>query len=370
MSNNYLSPETFYMMNKVYSEEKLNSEDFHKLLCEYPVLEKEYNLDGHMKNIHELFEEMTHDLKKIALKRSFDTDVDLQAEYCDCEKFYYELILVQLESATEENYRVLIEKYGTIFVQNVLANMEKYFNDTAKTAMKDASSRAEHDSVEVELKKKVNAIVRFRNGAVYNAIAEKLLREGGFVRGTREILPKELLKRRIMFADSLIGVYDAVESEEEYKQRAENEKIDIDEIINALYYNRFEGFLKNVAVENDYIGKAKVVRTAQILKISKIMTEVSDCDYFVKFLTVPDVNKLISECEKDVNEYLKECMKKAQFRIKKVIYPLTEAENGKYNDYILGKDCYESEEDIKNKITMLNEELNESRKKKSFFKIK
>ena len=53
-----------------------------------------------------------------------------------------------------------------------------------------------------ELKSQVNAIVRFENGCTFNKIADKLLREGGHIRGTREILEKDMKNRRILFANS------------------------------------------------------------------------------------------------------------------------------------------------------------------------
>ena len=59
--------------------------------------------------------------------------------------------------------------------------------------------------------------------------------------------------------------------------------------------------------------------------------------------------------EKDKEGYLKDCMKKNQLRIKKVIYPKTEAENDKYKNYIIGNEYIES--GIGNKIVMLKEEI-------------
>lgn len=289
-------------------------------------------------NIHEIFEEMSDKFNKT---------------------FYYESILEQLIFSSEDDYKKLAEKYGVVLLQNLLSDMEKYFNSKAQNKLKNISSISdkEFEEIQNELKRSINAIVRFRNGAMLNPISEKLLREGGFIRGTREFLSKEILKRREMFANSLIGVYDAVESEKEYRKRAENEKADIDEIINALYYNRFENFFKNIEVnEQEEFGRIQVVRMAQILKMVKLIESTIKKDILREFLTIPDVNLLMIRFEKDESGYLKDCMVRAQIRIKKVIYPETEAENGKYEKYILG-DLKESGEDTYNKIMMLSEEL-------------
>ena len=289
-------------------------------------------------NIHEIFEEMSDKFNKT---------------------FYYESILEQLIFASEDDYKKLAEKYGVVLIQNLLSDMEKYFNNKAQNKLKNIASISdkEFEEIQNELKRSVNAIVRFRNGAMLNPIAEKLLREGGFIRGTREFLAKDILKRREIFANSLIGVYDAVESEKEYSKRAENEKTDIDEVINALYYNRFENFFKNIEVnEQEEFGRVQVVRMAQILKMVKLIETTTKKDVFREFLTIPDVNLLMIRFEKDETGYLKDCMVRAQIRIKKVIYPETEAENGKYEKYILG-DLSETGEDINNKLMMLNEEL-------------
>jgi len=271
----------------------------------------------------------------------------------------YEGLLEQIIFASEDDYKELAEKFGVLLIQDVLSDMEKYFNNKAQNSLSglDKLNNNEIEDIENELKRKINAIVRFRNGATLNPIAEKLLREGGFIRGTREFLAKDVLKRREMFANSLVGVYDAIESEKEYRRRAENEKSDIDEVINALYYNRFENFFNNIEVdEQEEFSKIQVVRMAQILKMVKLIENTTKKEVFKEFLSIPDVNLLISNFEKDETGYLKDCMARSQIRIKKVIYPETEAENGKYKEYILGN-LEETGEDIGNKIFMLNEEL-------------
>lgn len=272
---------------------------------------------------------------------------------------YYESLLIQIFFASEDDYKRLAQKYGVLLIQNLLSDMEKHFNNKAQERLKSINeiNDKEFYEIESELKRSVNAIVRFRNGAMLNTISEKLLREGGFIRGTREFLPKDILKRREMFANSLIGVYDAIESEKEYSKRSENEKADIDEVINALYYNRFENFFKDLEVDKqEDLEKLKVVRMAQILKMAKLIETITKKDVFREFLSIPDVNFLMGELEKDETGYLKDCMERSRIRIKKVVYPETEAENGKYQNYILG-DFSETGEDIGNKILMLNEEL-------------
>lgn len=349
-------------------------------LYHYPFFSKQYNEDKTFKNIHGLMEDMTLELNKIvhdhsALGMEQEITPELKRDFKDCEEFYYELMLPQLIKASEQDYKTFAEKYGVVKINKMLVDMEKYFNDKANNKLKFARKEAgdEQDSpntIKDELKKSINAIVRFRNGVMPTPIADKLLREGGFVRRTREVLPEDVLKRRELFANSLIGVYDAIESEDEYKQRAENEKLDIDEVVNALYYNRFEGYLKNVEIDSleksgeIELGRSEIVRTAQILKMVKVLSAHTNQDYFKEFLTIPDVNSLMVMFEKDKNGYLKECLNKAHIRIKKVVYPNTEAEDGKYKDYILGLEQSEDGMDIKNKMEMLNEEMTSREKNK------
>ena len=363
-----------YSRNKLYNYLCENEINKHRnILYTFPIFEKKYNSDGLKKNLQELFDEMMQYLRKIIHKHSSigtessDFISDLEKEYADCQMFYYELISSVLETATAKDYNELSEKYGVISLQGFLSGMEKYFNtkvqEKLEYAVKYSGEELEtSQEIKDELKKNINSIIRFRNGVILNPIADKLLREGGFVRGTREVLSRDVSKRRKMFAESLIGVYDAIESEDEYSKRADNEKIDIDEVINALYYNRFENFLKNVELRDNgemELGKVEVVRTAQILKIAKILTLETGQDYFGEFLKIPDVNRLMMTFEKDKNGYLNECIKKSCIRFKKVIYPATEAEEGKYKNYILGLENTEDSIEIKNKVTMLNEEFAE-----------
>lgn len=290
--------------------------------------------------------------------------VDIEKIFEESKKSFnenkYKDILNWITYASDKDYINIAEKYGVIFIQSLLSDMEKYFNNKAQEKINILGNVGDknHEIIEDELKASINSIVRFRNGATLNLIAEKLLREGGFIRGTREFLTKDVLKRREMFANSLIGVYDAVESEKEYKERAENEKTDIDEVINALYYNRFENFLKNIEIdEQDELEKVKVVRMSHILKMAKLISDTLKKDYFTNFLCIPDVNVLMKAFEKDETGYLKDCINRCQTRIKKVIYPETEAENGKYQEYILGNEQTEEGRDIKIKVMMLNDEF-------------
>ena len=354
-----------------------NLNEHFKYIYMFPIFEKIYNTNGMLKNIHELFDEMMQDLRRINYKNSLlnSNNINIQLlhkESFECKEFYYELIIDQLNSATSEDYKILAEKYGVLGLQEFLSGMEKYFNSKAQDRILCAEKYKGNefetsDEIKTELKSNINSIIRFRNGVILNPIADTLLREGGFIRGTREILPRDVFKRREMFAESLISIYDIAESEEEYTKRAELEKTDIDEVVNALYYNRFENFLNNIELNDNKLlsfGKAEVIRTMQILKIAKILSKETNYDYFKEFLKIPDVNNLMQTIERDKIGYLNECMKKSQIRIKKVIYPATLAEEGQYREYILGLENSDAGVDIKRKITMLNEEFTEAKLEK------
>jgi len=350
-----------------------------KLLYEFPILGKIYSNDGVPKGIFELFEEMTCDLKKIIHRYSFmdkshDMNAMLQKEFFDCQTFYYEAILPKIKFATEHDYIKLAEKYGVLLLQNFLSGMETYINEKARKKL-EFSDKYKGDffesseEIKGELKESINAIIRVRNGLVFNPIAEKLLREGGFVRGTRELLPEEILKRREMFSNSLIGIYDLTESESEYNLRAESEKKDIDEIVGALYYNRFKNFLYEEDRKENEINKLTdldIVRMIQLLKAVKTLARDTNRDYFREFLRIPDVNRLIISLESDTKVFLAGRIKGKQLRMKKEIYPRTEAEEGKYKGYINGNESTEDGLDMKSKITMLNDEIDKTKNRRSF----
>ena len=66
--------------------------------------------------------------------------------------------------------------------------------------------------------------------------------------------------------------------------------------------------------------------------MATIMSSTLDMDYLKEFLKIPEVNGLIEMIEKDKSGYLSHCIKKVQGRVKKVVYPKTEGEEGKYRD--------------------------------------
>lgn len=337
-----------------------------KTLYNYPILQKIYNEDGKRKDLEKIFEQMIEDGKNIihkysSLDRKVENIILLQQEYGNCTKFYYETMAPLIAQANEEEYKKVAVRFGVSNLLEYLDGMEQYFNEKAKNKMEHVRFAKEmhmpqmlfedEKQVDDELKRQVNAIVRFENGCTFNKISDKLLREGGHIRGTREILGKDMKNRRVLFANSLVNIYDAFENEENYEKRAFNEKADIDEVIDALYFNRFEGFMKNKTIEEgkmNEFGNEEVAKIAQILKAANILTRDSKKDYFTEFLAIPDVNKLLALLEMDKSGYLKQCISNG---IKKKTYPETEAEQGKYKEYIRGLG------DNAEKIKLLSEEL-------------
>ncbi len=366
-------------IGKIYEKGKMENRDtffrgmcdlyvkrYPKTLYNYPILQKVYNENGKKKDLEQVFEQMIEDGRNImrkyySLDRKIGNTILLHQEYSNCTKFYYEVMCPLIAQSNEEEYKKIAGRFGANTLLDYLNGMEQYFNEKAKDKTEcirfakemNMSQMLLEDEKQVngELKSQVNAIVRFENGCTFNKIADKLLREGGHIRGTREILEKDMKNRRILFANSLISIYDAFESEENYENRAFNEKADIDEVIDALYFNRFEGFMKNKTVEEgkkNEFGNEEVTKIAQILKAAKILTRDSKHDFFTEFLTVPDVNKLMAQLEMDRSGYLKQCIANGK---KSKTYPETEAEQGKYKEYIKGFG------DNAEKIKLLSEEL-------------
>lgn len=331
-----------------------------------PILARKYNADGSAKNIVKLFDDMQLELRKI-IQKHFRNDSqseftpELEEEYFNCEKFYYELILPRVGTSYELEYKELVKKYGVKPLQKFLSGMEKYVNDKAQERLSytgecSGQDYESPDEIKLSLQSNINAIVRFKNGARYNDIAEELLREGGFIRGTREIPSEEAEKRNIMLANSLIGVYDAIESEWEYEKRAESEKSDIDEVVNALYYNRFDTPFNSIEYKDTDEVRCRnleTVRIIHILKMARILSAETGQDYFREFLKIPDVSEKIKSFEKDKSGYLDDCINISQTRIKKVLYPPTEAEEGKYKEYIVAS----SNNETARRISMLNKEF-------------
>lgn len=365
---------------KLYNKDEILSllcnnemQDFPSLLYIAPVLQKQYNQNGSKKGLIDLFNGLFEDVRRIAsrdLGSLKEFSPEIKDECLSCQTFYYEIIAPELANAMDKEYKILAGKYGVETIQSVLSSMEKYFNHKAQERLKyinpdNGSDYENEDEIKLGVKHRVNSIVRFRNGMIFNPISDKLLREGGFVRGTREFLDEETKKRRKMLAMSLMATYDGIESEEEYKQRIENEKNDIDGVINTLYYNRLSDLTSRVTIgENgENIQISETVRLIHTLKMANIISNTLGRNYFEELLKVPEVNSILSVLEKDKNGYLNHCMKKNG---KKSQYPKTEAEVGKYAKYILG----EERSDISEKVLMLNEEIKAPDIKRSFGIIK
>lgn len=109
-------------------EEAITEQDKTDLLLMYPILQKEYNMDGTKKDTKQLITDMKLDLAEISGNDSL-TDIDKNKAIIDSKEMYYELIYRQLQKSKKEHISELFNDFGEDEIKHLMSEMIVYFQD-------------------------------------------------------------------------------------------------------------------------------------------------------------------------------------------------------------------------------------------------
>lgn len=97
-----------------------------EILQMYPILQKEYNLDGTKKTALELIKNMQQEIRDISQNKTL-TDTDRKKLVQDSQQMYYDLIYRQLENSTPEQISQIAMQIGKTESKELFASMSHYF---------------------------------------------------------------------------------------------------------------------------------------------------------------------------------------------------------------------------------------------------
>lgn len=97
-----------------------------EILEQYPLLQKEYNLDGSKKSAIELIKNMQQEIQEISQNQSL-TEQEKKALIKDGQEMYYELIYRQIENSTPEQISQIATQIGKTESKALFDNMSYYF---------------------------------------------------------------------------------------------------------------------------------------------------------------------------------------------------------------------------------------------------
>ena len=109
-------------------EEAITEQGKTDLLLMYPILQKEYNIDGTKKDTKQLMTDMKLDLAEISGNDSL-TDVDKNKAIIDSKEMYYELIYRQLQMSDKGHIGELFNDFGEDEINHLISEMIVYFQD-------------------------------------------------------------------------------------------------------------------------------------------------------------------------------------------------------------------------------------------------
>lgn len=101
------------------------------LLIAYPILQKEYNLDGTKKTAKELVENMKQEFQELSQNTNLSEEVR-QKQMKDMKEMYYELIYRQVKKSTPEQ---ISELSNEIDAKNILEQIQNYYHEELKNKL-------------------------------------------------------------------------------------------------------------------------------------------------------------------------------------------------------------------------------------------
>ena len=117
----------------------------------YPILQKEYNLDGTKKTAYELIQNMMLEQNEITNNNSLN-DEERKTAIKDGQEMYYELIYKALERSSQEQLFEISEQIGENKYKEILDNIQYYFQNQMENRIGKATQMA-------NIKKKNDKIV-------------------------------------------------------------------------------------------------------------------------------------------------------------------------------------------------------------------
>lgn len=127
---------TYYFSKGSLERDKVTTTILDDLICKksrtelldlYPILQKEYNMDGSRKSVTELIDNMRKEIYDISENTEL-SEIEKDELIKDAQEMYYELIYIQLEKSTQEEINELVsKKIGKKEFIYILKEMSHYF---------------------------------------------------------------------------------------------------------------------------------------------------------------------------------------------------------------------------------------------------
>lgn len=105
-----------------------------EILEKYPILQKEYNLDGTKKTEIELIKNMKKEIQEILQNQDL-TETEKKELTTDAQQMYYELIYRQIEKHTPEQIMQITKEIGKEETKDIFSRMSHYFQSEKEFKM-------------------------------------------------------------------------------------------------------------------------------------------------------------------------------------------------------------------------------------------
>lgn len=337
-------------------------EEHTEILEQYPVLQREYNVDGTKRQAIDLIRDMTRETKYISQKEDL-TDSDKNELIGNCKELYYELIYNVLQRNTPQQIQKITKQFGKDNCIELFDEMEKYFKKEFEEKTKKSAARVDaEEKIESISEKKQNS--RDKHIDTYMRLSKYYKSKSDFMsdiktlslnceenkqskkeQDERPLLQQKQDDENMKWIKKFIMAYAITETYYQNMIRKQHEDKDIIQIVDGINNGHFTGdgtsklsYDPEKDKGNQYaFGVVTVGKMGRLLKVADSLTLDGGENYLEEFTKIPNVAEILNLL-KD-NEAVDKLFKTAQIHLDEgnvPEYQLTKAEiDKKYaQDYL------------------------------------
>ena len=341
-----------------------------EILEQYPVLQREYNVDGTKRQAIDLIRDMTRETNYISQKEGL-TDSDKNELIRNCKELYYELIYNDLQKDTSQQIQKITKQFGKDNCIELFNEMEKYFKKEFEEKAKKSAARADAEEKIESISEKNNdekdekkQNSRDKHIDTYMRLSKYYKSKSDFMsdiktlslnceenkQSKREQYERPLLQQKqddenMKWIKKFIMAYAITETYYQNMIRKQHEDKDIIQIVDGINNGHFTGdgtsklsYDPEKDKGNQYaFGVVTVGKMGRLLKVADSLTLDGGENYLEEFTKIPNVAEILNLL-KD-NEAVDKLFKTAQIHLDEgnvPEYQLTKAEiDKKYaQDYL------------------------------------
>lgn len=306
------------------------------ILISYPILQKEYNLDGSKKSADILLVNMQHELEEVKATNKLSDDEKRMVKK-NIQHMYYELIYRAIEKAKPEELAKISQQFSQVEVCKIFNNMQAYFQGEMERKLGKTGAMASSTGNWKEQQDTRDRLVKYYEhkkesiGQIEGRLFQKenanlMQKDDNISLDTKERATEtlssdskndETWQKRLKLVRKIMSLYDISEADYQYERRAEDEQFNEEAVRKIVKPIEIDGRsvrvlpigIKNLIADktfyydeekgdnerhSEYTPRA-IRNMINLLKAADNLTIDGGENFLLEFIQTPDVEYILGE---------------------------------------------------------------------------